>query len=111
MDFVSANSSYEIMKLAIQYGFLFLSIVDSILVVIASRLKIAENIAGFPGWLKLHYKYGIWKVNVIKLLISIILPYPELALSPRIGLLFFYFIHVFIFSYRLFLKPPGTEEG
>jgi hypothetical protein len=104
MDSVLLSSPYDVMRFAIQYGFFFLSIADSILVVIASKLKITDNIAGFPMWLKLHYRYGIWKVNIIKLFISIILPYPELALSPRFGLLFFYFIHVLVFSYRLFSK-------
>ena len=109
MKTILSYSPQDIIRLVIVYGFLILSIVDSILVVIASRRGIQKNIAGFPNWLGLHYKYGIWKVNFIKILLSIIFPYPELSLNPRLGILFLYFLHIIVFSYRLFFRK--YEKG
>ena len=110
MPLASIDSSYHIIKLLLIFGFLILSIIDSVLVVIASKRGVEESISGFPGWLKLHYKYGIWKVNSIKIVISIVIPYPELALSPRLGILFFYLLHVIIFSYRLLLNLLNRKD-
>lgn len=111
MDSTAAYSSYEIMRLLTQYGFIFLSIIDSLLVVISSRYKFKDDMPWFPGWLNFHYKHGIWKVNTIKILISILIPYPELALNPQVGLLFFYLLHVLIFSYKIFRSIRKNKVG
>lgn len=103
-------SPHDIIRLVIVYGFLLLSIVDSILILIASRRGIKENIAGFPNWIGIHHKYGIWKVNFIKIVLSIIFPYPEISLNPRLGILFLYLFHVIIFSYRLFFRKYEIKK-
>ena len=104
-------SLHDIIRLVIVYGFLILSIIDSILILIASKRGIKKNIAGFPNWLGLHYKYGIWKVNFIKIVLSIIFPYPEISLNPRLGILFLYLIHEIVFSYRLIFRRYGIKDG
>ena len=104
-------STNDVLRLLIVYGFLFLSILDSIFIVIASRRGIKKNIAGFPNWLSLHYKYGIWRVNLIKIIMSIIFPYPELSFKPRLGILFLYLIHVAVFAFKLFFKKYEIRQG
>ena len=111
MDYAFADICYKILKILVSYGFFVLSVVDSALIVIASKKGIKENIALFPGWINFHYKYGIWKINVIKILLSVIFPYPELALSPRIGILFFYLCHVIVFSVKLFLRAHPEHRN
>ena len=74
---MSLNTSltpYEILRLLVTHGFFLLSIIDSVFVVIASRRGLKDRIGVFPIWLKLHYKYGVWKVNSVKILLSVIIP-------------------------------------
>ena len=48
MDYAFADICYKILKILVSYGFFVLSVVDSALIVIASKKEIKENIALFP---------------------------------------------------------------
>lgn len=96
------NSS-DLRRACVIYGFPILSLIDSALIAMATK-KGMKGEPVFRGWLELHRKYGIWEVSLAKIVVSLILPWPELTPEPRVWLLVLYFMHVGVLFCRLLLK-------
>ena len=101
--FDTFSKLFELLQICARYGLLALALIDSMLVAIAAKKGIKQEIAIFRGFLEFHYKYGLWKTTCAKIIVSLLAGYP-IVVFGRPALFLFYSIHVIIFAYRLFFK-------
>ena len=105
MSFFFIENLPELIRMGEIFGFPMLALIDSILVCMAIRRKADGNVSLFANWIEFHHRHGVMKINFIKIMIAVFIPYPIMITGARVGLLFLCFIHEMVFFYRLFFKP------
>lgn len=109
------------------YLLIILSVVDSILVYIASKLtrndsKLTCGKWHKDYWLRIHLRFGITLTNIFKIVVSIFMLYIYLNISEYLSAFYFarvirgvvsiYFFHVMFFILYLFkLKEENENEA
>ena len=87
-------SFHDLIRIITIYSAAILVIIDSILIAIASKKKIQGHLGAISGWYEAHLKYGVFKTNIIKTLIVILLLLPDIPGNPQFIMILVYFIHV-----------------
>ena len=105
--FDTLSNLFELLQIYSRYGLFVLALIDSMLVFIAAKKGIKQEITIFRGFLEFHHKYGLWKTTCTKIIVSLLLGYP-IVLFARPALFLLYSIHVIIFEYRLFFKTYNS---
>lgn len=105
----------ELQRSLIIYGFPSFALIDSLLVWIARRRGIVDEIGLSPGWYAFHYKYGILRVNICKILLFCFLGFPPFYTNggsyggPAYAISFLLSIHVIKSAYYL-IKHPKVDK-
>jgi hypothetical protein len=93
------------------------ALIDSLLVWIAHKKGVTEEIGISPGWLAFHYKYGILRINICKIIVFGFLGFPafyplEGSYGRGVSLLTFVLLaHIIKSSYYLIKYPKVDRHG
>lgn len=98
------ESFHRLSQTIVFYGFIIVPIIDSVFIVIASRNCRNKRLGAFKGWLSFHIKFGVGKVNSLKILLLPLLSIIKLFGNPQFPILIFYVIHVIAFGFDLVFK-------